>query len=88
MPTISQREMRNSSGEILRRVEAGESFVVTNRGREVAQLIPLGRPSNPERDRLIADGVLRDRRLKAGPLPQPVPAVPELDGLLDELRGE
>lgn len=88
MTRISQREMRNQSGEILRRVEAGESFVVTSRGREVAQLIPLWRPSNPERDRLIAKGVISNRRLSAKPLPPPVPWRPELEGLLDELRDE
>ena len=40
MRTISQREMRNDSGEILRQTEAGEVFVVTRRGMPVAQLIP------------------------------------------------
>lgn len=40
METISQREMRNRSGEYLRRTAAGESFVVTNNGVVVACLIP------------------------------------------------
>lgn len=40
MRTISQREMRNDSGEILRQAEAGEVFVVTRRGMPVAQLTP------------------------------------------------
>lgn len=40
MRAISQREMRNDSGEILRQTEAGEVFVVTRRGMPVAQLIP------------------------------------------------
>lgn len=40
MRTISQREMRNDSGAILREAEAGEAFVVTRRGVPVAQLIP------------------------------------------------
>jgi prevent-host-death family protein len=39
--TISQRELRNNSGEVLRRVQAGESYVVTNHGRPVARLVPL-----------------------------------------------
>ncbi|MCM3780029.1 type II toxin-antitoxin system prevent-host-death family antitoxin [Microbacterium hydrocarbonoxydans] len=41
---ISQREMRNSSSEVLRRVEAGEELTVTNHGRPVARLVPI-RPS-------------------------------------------
>ncbi|MFC6706967.1 type II toxin-antitoxin system Phd/YefM family antitoxin [Flexivirga alba] len=41
MDTISQREMRNRSGEYLRRTVAGESFEVTNNGVPVARLTPL-----------------------------------------------
>ena len=37
---IGQRELRNDNAEIIRRVEAGESFVVTRRGVPVADLIP------------------------------------------------
>ena len=40
---ISQRELRNSSGEILRRVDAGETFVITRNGVPVAELGPLRR---------------------------------------------
>ncbi len=41
--SIPQKELRNQSGEILRRVEAGESLVVTVSGRPVAQLTPMRR---------------------------------------------
>jgi prevent-host-death family protein len=37
---ISQRELRNDSGAIMRRVEQGESFVVTRNGVAVADLVP------------------------------------------------
>lgn len=37
---IGQRELRNDNAEIIRRVEAGESFIVTRRGVPVADLIP------------------------------------------------
>jgi prevent-host-death family protein len=40
---ISQRELRNQSGQIMRALEAGESFVVTRDGAPVAELIPLRR---------------------------------------------
>jgi prevent-host-death family protein len=42
---ISQRQLRNDNAEIMRRVEAGESFVVTRRGTPVADLVP----HDPER---------------------------------------
>lgn len=37
---IGQRELRNDNAEIMRRVEAGESFTVTRNGKPVAELIP------------------------------------------------
>lgn len=43
MSTISHRELRNDSSEVLRRVAAGESMTVTNRGEVVARLLPPGR---------------------------------------------
>jgi prevent-host-death family protein len=43
MATVPQRELRNNSGELLRRAEAGEEFTVTVAGRPVAQLGPLPR---------------------------------------------
>ena len=38
---ISQRELRNDSGAILRAVESGEDFVVTRNGAALAELRPL-----------------------------------------------
>ncbi|MBO0808952.1 MAG: type II toxin-antitoxin system prevent-host-death family antitoxin [Actinobacteria bacterium] len=43
MTTISQRVLSNHVGEILRRVEAGETFTVTVGGRPVAELGPVHR---------------------------------------------
>lgn len=40
MDVISQRELRNDNATIVSRVEAGESFTVTRRGRPVADLVP------------------------------------------------
>lgn len=41
--TISHRELRNNSGEVLRAVAAGETFVITNNGEPVAELGPVQR---------------------------------------------
>jgi prevent-host-death family protein len=41
--TITQRELRNDSGEIMRRLDQGERFVVTRRGVAVGELIPIRR---------------------------------------------
>lgn len=40
MSTIPQQDLRYNSAEILRRVEAGETFVITDNGRAVARLVP------------------------------------------------
>lgn len=37
---ISQRELRNDSAAVLRRVESGESLTVTRHGQPVADLVP------------------------------------------------
>ncbi len=41
--TITQRELRNGSGEIMRRLDDGESFVVTRNGVPVGELTPMRR---------------------------------------------
>jgi antitoxin (DNA-binding transcriptional repressor) of toxin-antitoxin stability system len=40
---ITQRELRNDSGAIMRRLDAGESFIVTRNGVPVGELTPLRR---------------------------------------------
>lgn len=42
--TISQRELRNDSAKIIRRLQAGETFVLTNNGVPVATLQPIHGP--------------------------------------------
>ena len=41
MKEISQRELRNNSGDIMRALDRGESFVVTRNGVPVGELHPL-----------------------------------------------
>ncbi len=40
---VSQRELRNQSGEIMRDLDDGETFVVTRNGVPVGELLPLRR---------------------------------------------
>ena len=40
---ITQRELRNNSGEIMRQLDRGQSFVVTRNGVPVGELSPLRR---------------------------------------------
>jgi antitoxin (DNA-binding transcriptional repressor) of toxin-antitoxin stability system len=41
--TITQREPRNSNGDIMSRLDAGETFIVTRAGTAVGELSPLHR---------------------------------------------
>jgi prevent-host-death family protein len=44
MEEVSVRELRNYGGQILDRVEGGESMTITRDGKPVARLIPLPTP--------------------------------------------
>ncbi len=59
METVTHREMRNRSGEILRRVEAGESVQVSNNGHLAAMIVPVG---GSVLDGLVARGEARPAR--------------------------
>ena len=89
MERIGVRELRQHATRYLRRVKAGETVEVTERGRLVALLVPP-RPATTERERLIASGQLLPashpfrlpRRVEA-------PAEREQSGaVLDELRAD
>ncbi|MXP24425.1 type II toxin-antitoxin system prevent-host-death family antitoxin [Gordonia sp. HNM0687] len=86
MESVTHREMRNRSAELLRRVEAGESIIVTNNGRPVAVISPLERRVLEElvdqghvrrATRAVAD--LRDIERTASAL--------RTDQILDDTRG-
>ncbi|MFD8585177.1 type II toxin-antitoxin system Phd/YefM family antitoxin [Streptomyces californicus] len=59
MKTITQREFRNKSAEVMDAVEAGETFHITRNGVEVAELRPLNRKRQLGAEELVA----RHRRL-------------------------
>jgi prevent-host-death family protein len=42
--TITQRDLRNNNSDIMRRLEDGESFIITRKGKQVGLLTPVKRP--------------------------------------------
>lgn len=91
MNVVGVRELRQNLSRYLRDVKEGESFVVTERGREVARLTPSGPADSPiarlvaERGATMPRGSLLDRvsgqsRPPAGP--------PFSEEILNELREE
>jgi prevent-host-death family protein len=46
--TIRVRDLRNDYAQIIREIEAGETFTVTSDGRPVASLTPYVEPDGPQ----------------------------------------
>lgn len=86
METVTHREMRNRSGEILRRVEAGESVLVSNNGRLAALIVPAG---GDPLDGLIARREARPARTGSDALADITRTVSPVSTrqLLDDSRG-
>ena len=59
---ITQRELRNESGAVMRALDAGESFVVTRNGVAVGELTPA------RRRRFVGADALVEAFRTAGPL--------------------
>ncbi len=51
---ITQRELRNDSGGVMRALDAGESFVVTRNGVAVGELTPLRRHRMVSKDAVLS----------------------------------
>lgn len=87
MTTVGVRELRQRASELLRRVEAGETFEVTDRGRPVAVLGPV-RDRRPL-ERLRDGGDLEPSRGDLSELPVPIKLAPGQEGpsrVLERLR--
>ena len=86
MDMVTHREMRNRSGEILRRVAAGESVQVSNNGRPAAMIVPV---SGSVLDGLIARGEARAARTDLQALLSIKRAVSPMtsEELVDDSRG-
>jgi prevent-host-death family protein len=71
MATTGIRELRQRASELLRRVEAGETIEITDRGRPVAILAPL--PNQGPIERLRATGHLEPATADLDDLAEPLP---------------
>jgi prevent-host-death family protein len=82
---VGIRALRADLSRWLKRVEAGEEIVVTDRGKAVARIVPLD--GQRKIDQLIAAGIveLAPRRLPR-PLPKPIRTKGTVSDLLIEGR--
>ena len=78
MATVGAYELKTRVAEILRRAESGESFTITNRGRPVAQIVPIVKEDDAdERKRKHAEiwKVLRGTEPKTPITPEEIRAM-------------
>jgi prevent-host-death family protein len=82
--TVGIRALKQNASAVVAKAAAGETVIITDRGRPVAQLIPL--PSDPIA-RLIATGRARPARGRIADLPRPEPG-PDLSAVLRQMRDD
>jgi prevent-host-death family protein len=91
MDVVGVRELNQNTSQVIDRVRRGETIEVTDRGRPVARLVPIGR-ATAALDRLVAEGRATPPTI-AGPIPMPpllgdpsAHAADELIAMRDEER--
>jgi prevent-host-death family protein len=74
---LTQRELRNQSGEIMRELDRGEDFVVTRNGQPVGELRPI-RPRQ-----FVPTGILQEALRGTGHI-DPERFRADVDAILDQ----
>lgn len=76
------RELKQNASAVVAAAAAGETVIITDRGREVAQLSPI---SQSPLERLRAAGLVREARSRLADLPYPEPG-PSVSDVLAAMR--
>jgi prevent-host-death family protein len=86
---VGVRELRQNLSVYLRRVKAGESLEVTERGATVARLTPISPGPRSPYERMVAEGLITRAKghLRDLPPPPKIPGRP-LSEILQEIRDE
>jgi prevent-host-death family protein len=90
MRTVGMKTLKNKLSECVHAAAAGETVVITERGRKVAQLVPMPQPTESVIERGIREGWVRPA--KRGPdwppkgIPVPGLTLEEILADLDESR--
>ncbi|MGH2721781.1 MAG: type II toxin-antitoxin system Phd/YefM family antitoxin [Actinomycetota bacterium] len=81
---VGVRDLRNNLSRYLDRVRDGEEVVVTDRGRAIARVVPVG----AERilDRLIAEGIVEPARQPKREAGKPIKTKGSVSDLVAEQR--
>ena len=78
------RELRDHLSRYLDQVQAGAEVVVTDRGRAIARVLPIG--GERAIDRLIREGLVTPAKQRRRQRPRPVKAAGPVSDLVTEQR--
>lgn len=81
---VGVRELRDGLSRHLATVREGHTITVTDHGRPVARIVPVGVPTKLEQ--LIAEGMVTPARKRPRALPPAVKTAGTVSDLLDEQR--
>jgi prevent-host-death family protein len=81
---VGIRELRDGLSRHLARVREGYSVTVTDHGRPVARIVPVGVPTKLEQ--LIADGKVTPASRRKRTRPEPVKATGAVSDLVEQQR--
>jgi len=86
MRTVGLKILKNKLSEYVRLAAAGETVVITDRGRAVAEIVPPRKDSESVIERGVREGWIRPAKKPFQPLPprKPVPGL-TLEQLLADL---
>lgn len=81
---VGVRELRDGLSRHLARVREGHTLTVTDHGRPVARIVPVGVPTNLER--LVAEGKVTSASLRKDHRPTPIRATGTVSDLVVQQR--
>lgn len=84
MSEVGIRALKQNASAVVAVAAAGEPVTITDRGRPVARLIPLG---DSRLDEIVAAGLATRPRRRLADLPAPAPGL-DLSRVLADLRAE
>lgn len=84
MRNVGVRELRDGLSRHLADVREGRTITVTDHGRPVARIVPVGLPTKLEQ--LIASGKVTPATRRKGKRPEPIEGRGAVSDLVDEQR--
>jgi prevent-host-death family protein len=81
---VGIRELRDNLSRHLASVHDGHTVTVTDHGRPIARIVPIGQPTRLET--LIAEGRVNKATHRKRPAPDPLPATETVSDLVRDQR--